>query len=304
MKFFYGIPSCYFDVTEKVICRKGTFLIPQGEGSRSTLFGDPSYGNVKHILYVDRQDRQHFITKDDVAAIDSNSGCFLQIETPQQYWSLFKVFDGESRLRGMYNYLKLDFGSFEEEYPEQTLVSDFLDENARVLEIGGNIGRNSCIISAILADSRNLVSLESAPHIAAQLAHNRDLNGFKFHIENAALSGQPLVQKGWCTRPKELNDCSEWLPVKVISFEEIQKKYSVFDTFVLDCEGAFYQILIDFPDCLRGINTIIIENDFEDAAKGAFVGDAIREAGLICVRSQSGGWGPFSSQFYQVFKRF
>ena len=49
-----------------------------------------------------------------------------------------------------------------------------------VLELGGNIGRNSCIITSLLNDSKNLVVFESFDTIAQQLKENRDLNNLNF----------------------------------------------------------------------------------------------------------------------------
>ena len=88
------------------------------------------------------------------------------------------------------NTLKLDFGSFLEEYPEQAMAVRYLTGNEKVLEIGGNIGRNSLIIASILNSNNNdmFVSLECDTDISIQLEHNKNKNNLKFFVENSALS--------------------------------------------------------------------------------------------------------------------
>ena len=75
-----------------------------------------------------------------------------------------------------------------EELAEQKMVVRYLSGQEKVLEIGGNIGRNSLVIASILENSNNLVTLESDVNISKALSQNRDLNNMKFHIESSALS--------------------------------------------------------------------------------------------------------------------
>ena len=61
---------------------------------------------------------------------------------------------------------------------------------------------------------------------AIQLKENRDLNNFKFHIENSALSNRKLMQKGWDTIPSDiLEDGYNW--VNTITLVELKNKYCV-----------------------------------------------------------------------------
>ena len=70
------------------------------------------------------------------------------------------------------------------------------------------------------------------------------MNSFKFIAENAALSKRKLIQNHWQTIPSE-TVLSGWENVNIIDFDTLQKKHNIiFDTLVLDCEGAFYYILI------------------------------------------------------------
>ena len=78
----------------------------------------------------------------------------------------------------------------------------FINPDDCVLEIGGNIGRNSCVIGKILNDSNNLLVIESDPLSVLKLEENKNINSLHFKIEGSAISKFPLVQKDWNTKPK------------------------------------------------------------------------------------------------------
>jgi len=80
-----------------------------------------------------------------------------------------------------------DSNELKREIPEQLMVLKHLNKNDIVLELGGSIGRNSCIISNILNDSKNLVTIEPSPYEYKILENNRKLNNFNFKIETNVL---------------------------------------------------------------------------------------------------------------------
>ena len=51
----------------------------------------------------------------------------------------------QEMLNKIHNTFKIKYGSFNEEYPEQEMACMFIKSNDYVLEIGGNIGRNSIL---------------------------------------------------------------------------------------------------------------------------------------------------------------
>ena len=214
------------------------------------------------------------------------------------------ISDAVNRLSALHNKLCIRYGSMNEEYPEQLMAVRFISPSARVLEIGGNIGRNSCVIASILEDSANLVVMESDPQVASQLQENRDANGLKFAIEPRALSKSEMVQHGWNTYPRDTFHGGT--PITTITWESFKAKYPIsFDTLVLDCEGAVFYILKDFqPDFLSQINTIIIENDFVNQEHMTCVHDEFIRLGFHVEYNHS---VPFSyncrEHFYQVWKR-
>jgi FkbM family methyltransferase len=208
----------------------------------------------------------------------------------------------EHKLKKLHKKLKIKYGNFNEELPEQEMVVRYLTGDEKVLEIGGNIGRNSLIIASII-NNDNFVSLESDAGISKQLEENRNLNNFKFHIENSALSKRKLIQKGWDTKPSNvLEDGYKW--VNIINLEELNRKYNiVFDTLVLDCEGAFYYILKDMPEILNNIKLIIMENDYHDISHKKYVDSVLKKYYFFCDYTREGGWGCCKNNFFEVWKK-
>lgn len=207
----------------------------------------------------------------------------------------------EEKLKEIHSKLQLMFGSLDDELPEQTMSVMFIQPNSVVLEIGGNWGRNSCVIGSILSDSTNLVVLESDPKSAEILRVNRDYNNLKFHIEPSALSKRRLAQCGWDTKPYDsLED--GWTPINTLSWNELTNKYPLpFDTLVADCEGALYYILLDEPELLNQFKTVILENDYHDINHKRHVNLLLITNGFRCLYSKPGGWGCCQNFFFETW---
>jgi FkbM family methyltransferase len=180
--------------------------------------------------------------------------------------------------------LILDYGSISDEYQEQEMAVMYIKPDDFVLEIGGNIGRNSCVIAHLLNDSKNLVVFESSHTFAQQLKENRDTNNLNFHIEDCAISKYDLYQKEWNTKPvNEMTDedyaSTCWTKIKTSTWSDIKNKYNniCFNTLVADCEGALYYILRDEPTFLENFKKIIIENDFQDYNHKLYVDEEFKK---------------------------
>jgi len=214
----------------------------------------------------------------------------------------------DTLLQTLQTKIQLLGGAFDDELPEQKMAVHYLTGNEKVLEIGSNIGRNSMIISHLLTDSANLVTLETSPHSAAVLLENKKINNLNFHIENAALSLRKLVQHGWDTYPCDTVP-DGFTPVNIISYAELHAKYNMnFDTLIVDCEGAFYYILLDMPEILEHVKLIITENDYRDVLHKKYVDDVLRAHNFNVVYAEAlvGHEGEFPhtrNEFYQVWKR-
>ena len=212
---------------------------------------------------------------------------------------------GEEQLAIIHSKLPFFEGNLLYEYPEQLMTVMHLPSNAKVLELGGNVGRNTCVIATILEDSRNLVSLEPSNESAKYLRKNRDVHGLNFHIEESAVSKVPLVQAGWISIPSEV-ELPGHFRINTIAFSDLEKKYDIeFDTLVADCEGALYYILKDDPEILKNINLIIVENDYPYGEHFRFVIDLFKASGFELVYSKAYGNVDCSGDycFYQVWKR-
>lgn len=306
MKFYYGHGDFFTDITESINKRSRInkyIVIPITDIARTFVHGDPFPGTLKKIKIV-FEDQPVFIHHNQSCIINTITN-EIKINDPRYFWNVIGKYleIPESKLREMHRVMPFSFGTLQEEYPEQLMSIMYLDSESKVLEIGGNVGRNSCIIASILSDDKNLVVLECCDEYANQLKQNKDQNNLNFSIEVSALSKVPLIQKEWNTQISDI-EYPGWKKVNTITYDEIEKKYNIiFDTFVLDCEGAFYQILKDDPECLKNIKTIIIENDFQTIEHKIYVDEVLASYGFVSVYRNSGGWGPCYSKFYEVFIR-
>jgi FkbM family methyltransferase len=290
MQIYYGTQYSKIDVTD--ICIRtlnvdNIITIPMGDHERASFFTDPLNGIEKMIIIF-----------------NNDTYTYYDIDTAITINILTKEVSSYSKINSIHSKLKLEFGSFNDELPEQKMVVRNLTGKEKVLEIGGNIGRNTLVIASILEDSANLVTLESDPEIANQLKINKDLNNFNFNIECSALSNRKLMQNGWTTTPSDtLSEGYHW--VNTITLVDLKSKYNIdFDTLVLDCEGAFYYILMDMPEILNNINLIIMENDYWDISHKNYIDFILRNNNFRVKYSESGGWGPCSNKFFEVWEKY
>ena len=308
-RILYGSPGKNIDITIQcqTKCMKNNIIrIPAGDCMRAFIFTDPHVDVLKSILIYKVDQAINYDHTKTIYIDNSNQEIFTQTSSLPEY--IKKVYpDYTDVLKKMHQQLKLDYGSFQDEYPEQLLAVEYITGKESVLEIGGNIGRNSIIIGSILNNNNNtnLVTLECCTSIAAQLTHNRNKNNLFFHIENAALSKTDLYQPDGQWQTVQSNIPLEGhTKLATITFEELETKYKTkFDTLVMDCEGAFYYILQDMPDMLENIQLIIMENDYHLIEHKEFVDKTLISSGLRRVHWEAGGWGPCFHRFYEVWKR-
>lgn len=302
MRIYYGIENYLLDVS--MIClekltNSNIITIPDGDLTRARYFTDPLCGVVKKIIIE---------SNGVVTEYDEFTQIKINILTNEITVTKLNVENEDdikvnNKIKNIHSKLKIKYGNFHQELPEQKMVVRYLTGNEKVLEIGGNIGRNSLVIASILENGNNLVSLECDANISNQLIENRNLNGLNFHVESSALSNRQLIQKGWDTIPSDtLVDGYQW--VNTITFENLKTKYNIeFDTLVLDCEGAFYYILLDMPEILNNINLIVMENDYLDISKKNYVDEILTQNNFVVDYAERGGWGPCYNNFFEVWKK-
>lgn len=279
----YGIQGSYMDITAEVLNTcviDNQIYIPSGDAIRAHLFGDPLPGILKHIHINDNGNNKIYL--------DSQ-----EIELP------IPKLTPEIELSYLHQTLNFVGGNIKDEYPEQLMSMIYIKPKDKVLEIGSNLGRNTLIISSLLEDSSQLVTLECNPQTYKMLMLNRNMNRFHFRAESKALSARPLILSGWNTEPGDLKP--GYVKVDTITFQELVDKYGQFDTLVVDCEGALYYILQDCPELLTHINKVIMENDYNVLMHKLFIDDLLIKYEFKRDYVQGGGWGPCANFFYEVW---
>jgi FkbM family methyltransferase len=222
-----------------------------------------------------------------------------------------KNISSEEKLNFLHENIKFDGNIKTKEYPEQLLSITYIKPTDIVLELGGNIGRNSCVISCILNDDKNLVTVECSNDYLPKLYKNRNNNNFNFYVEEAAISKQKLIQQNMITKPSEiLEEGFSW--IKTIHWKQFKNKYNKnFNVLVCDCEGALYYILRDEPTFLDNIERIILENDFLNDKQEKYTFNFIKEKGFKVIYEHGiKDWKPFTAKnpiskknFYVVFSK-
>jgi FkbM family methyltransferase len=291
----YGIQDNTIDVTNICLERlmiNNIITIPCGDNKRCIYFTDPLYGVLKKIFVTLNGFTYEYEYYFEVK-INTLDGVITTINSKEI----------DNKLNYIHGNLKFKYGNIYDELPEQKMAVRFLTGNEKVLELGGNIGRNTLVIASILKGDHNFVTLECDANTVKQLTENRDLNNFKFPIEDSALSKINLIQKGWDTVPSDIV-FDGFTKVKTINFEDLKTKYGInFDTLVADCEGALYYIFKDMPEILNNINLIIMENDYWDIAKKQYIDDVMKQYNFDRIYVEGGGWGPCVDFFYEAWKK-
>lgn len=151
-------------------------------------------------------------------------------------------------------------GNIKTEIPEQIMTVKHLKHDDCVLEFGGSIGRNSCVINTILSDKTKHVVVEPSTLELNILLKNRESNQLGFIVENSAISNVQLYSKHWYTYETPVSGS---VPVKCLTYNVFKKKYNLpFNVIVIDSEGSFVNMMKTSPDILDNIRMIIIEHDF------------------------------------------
>jgi len=300
----YGVENRYLDVTIIALkqCVKDNILrIPQGDTTRAKIFSDPIPGVLKHIRVIIDGVKNIYAHDTEIKIDIDMSKLNLNLELGQSMGCQ----EAEIKLAQIHSSLVIKEGNLCEEYSEQVMSVMFIKPHDKVLEIGSNIGRNTLIISSLLEDQNNLVTLECDPKSYNILLENRNLNNHKFRAVNKALSYRPLILSGWDSKPFTGGHVPKnHIKVDTITFDDLEEKNNIkFDTLVADCEGALYYIFLDNPDILDCIKTIIVENDYYILSQKEKVDEIVSCKGFQRVYFQPGGWGPCESRFYEVWKK-
>ncbi len=309
--FYYGIDENKKNISETILRRcflNSIVNIPKGDSARADLFGDPVQNQVKSIFVEDKFGNSEVYSSEEEVLVDVREP---RTKNPHDKYisnGIINIQNTDEKLRRIHQIIQFKHGSLRDEYPEQTLIVNNIKGDEKILEIGTNIGRCSMIIATLINNQKNFVTMEFDEDAIRKCEYNKKINNFQFIIEKSALSKTRLEKKPFgvfhMTVPYFGSDLNNPNLISTIDFHHLQQKHNIqFDTLILDCEGAFYYILLDMPDMLENIKCVIIENDFQEYKHKEFVDDLMRKSGLRCVYTQPGGWGCCQHCFYEVWKR-
>jgi len=314
-KIYYGvIENKIVDVTEyanKYLKYENFINIPATEVLRAYYFDDPLPGTLKSI-YVRIDSIIYEIDPDKSGLIDiKNNKFFFGDKLPLRIKINRKTNPNDviKRLESIHKSIiindtddlkKIGGFNFMGELPEQVMSLLYINGNERILELGANIGRNTILLSKLLNNPKNHVALETDLENVKILEKIREDNNLEFSIEPSALSKRMLIQKGWSTIPSD-DILPGYKEINTIDYDQLCKKYFAPDTLVIDCEGAFYYILLDMPQVLDGVTKIIMENDYNDIEQKKYIESVLESKSFNVVYSKNGGWGPCKDSFYEVW---
>lgn len=147
---------------------------------------------------------------------------------------------------------------------EQKLAVKYINPDDVVLELGARYGTVTCIISKLLNDSNNLVTVEPDSKIWESLEKNLKNNNCNANIHKGFISNKKLsLSSNGYGSTSEIDNNST---IPILSLDEIKKKYNIkdFNTLIVDCEGCLEMFLDENPTILNNINKIIYEKDYPD----------------------------------------
>lgn len=297
MQIFYGLNNNKIDITNYCythLFHNDYIVIVNSDIRRAQYFGDPLPYIVKKI-YINHKGVE--------TEYDNTETIYINAKTYEI--TVDKYLRGKTELEEIHKNIEFRHGSLNDEYNEQLMVLNNLKGNEKILEIGGNIGRVSMIVSKLLQDDSHYVILESDEKSATQLMDNKILNNCNFNVLPFALSKRKLIQRGWTSVASDVvYPC--YKQVNTITLEKLNELFNIeFDTLILDCEGAFYYILMDYPEILKNIKLIITENDYTNIEHYNHVQNELRKNGFLETFAELGGYGyePCHTYFYQVWKK-
>ena len=164
------------------------------------------------------------------------------------------------------------------ERPEQELIAKFLPNDCCVLELGGESGTTSLIVNKILKDPSKHVLVEPSQNSIPKLMNIKNIYNTSFTVVHGFIGRNRIEhEKLW-------DECKYRKMFDINELENLVNQK--FDVLIVDCEGAFYNILIDIPEILDNIKLIIIEMDGPDD-KIPFIRNKLIENNFELVHSQT-----------------
>lgn len=153
------------------------------------------------------------------------------------------------------------------EFPEHTLVRDWIPEGATVMEFGARYGTTSCEIAKKIGNDGRVVSVEPDKGVWPYLDTNLKSHNCGVHAVRGVLGSKPVTMgtasTEYAARTEEVTDESAANVVPNFHFDEIEDALGVkFDTLLIDCEGCG-QFMMDQigPKIKNQIDLVLFEAD-------------------------------------------
>ena len=154
---------------------------------------------------------------------------------------------------------------YKEELYERSLILNFLNKDAKVLEIGGGLGHVSNAISNHLNNKENLIVIEPHKEKANKLKEKyRVFNGIISNNKQWFIKSKKEYYVTITNKNMKKENIKDSLEINnITNIKNLEQKFNIkFDTLIVDCEGALPQIMKDNPELYNQINMIIIEYDW------------------------------------------
>lgn len=273
-------------------------IIPSDNDGRSMLFGDQMMGIPKQIMI----DQIRYDIGNRIAIYIPRIIIYRAIITKTISPVILRLSEVTNILHKHHTTMKFEGGNQKNFYELQLLVALFIQPQNTVLQLDADIGYISLTISHILNNTNNLLALTSKYRTISTLIINRDLNNYKFHIENATLGYDILVLKGDDIIPYHPENMNRWGHiVKTVQFDELVQKYQLkFDTLVA---GNLWHLKDHLQSILTNINTVIVSNGYYELEQKHIIDDIFRTCSFHRVYFIKGGWGPCFDFFYEAWLR-
>lgn len=185
------------------------------------------------------------------------------------------------------------------EKQEQDMVTKYIREGDKVLELGARYGTVSAIILDNVKDEHDCVIVEPDAKVTDALKSNlKGCNYDDAHVFVGTIGSKKQKIKGnynYGTYTVECDD--DTCDIDNLTYDDLQKRYDIeFNTIVADCEGCLPDVIDHISTTspsLQPLQKIIVETDYPDRVDYKKLSDKL----------QTCGFNKTEGDFVQVWER-
>ena len=169
------------------------------------------------------------------------------------------------------------------ESEEQRQAAQFIKPGQKVLELGARYGTVSCVVSTILNNPADFVTVEPDERVWNALEQNMLNNKCTFNIVKGVISRTPVQLEevnsydGYGTTSAQCASSN----IPSFTLEEIEALYTIqFDTLIADCEG-FLEIFFDEnPKLYDQLSLVMFEKDYPNKCNYGKIKNTLSKKGF------------------------